>query len=354
FSSLVEAKGGALLDLLLFISSKNYESVTRPLYSAILPWPVQYFSVPKLRSAAKARIEHLGFSALDVDDAADDSEENAQTSAAAAASASLIPPSLRRPKETVVTVLTQPVHASQFRLDALTVSVLDPLQELLGQKRFFLSDTQASSLDCLVLGYLALFLYPDLPHSWLADTMRRKYAKLCDYVNDLRGRFFGRPITTSSFREGEANQETNKRGQEDAIGAAHYTVLPWATAENRGISQTGSLLLENVMDMPPLNYIPKASQTGGITNSTRAKNPGSSTNATAPHLGLSSQAFAITAGVSAVVGYLLYTATSPGEEQEKTSSLRDMGEAGAILSGISNYSTTEQNHPHHREEGNPP
>jgi sorting and assembly machinery component 37 len=273
-----------------------------------------------------------------VDAADEDDKENAQNSASAAASAAMIPPSLKRSKETVMTVLTQPVHASQFRLDALTASVLDPLQELLGQKRYFLSDTQVSSLDCLALGYLALFLYPNLPQSWLADTMRRKYAKLCGRVDDLRGRFFGCPIPTYDPRA--ANQETNTQEQED-VGTAHHAVLPWAAAESGGVFQNGSLLLENVMDTLPLNYIPKASRTSGVTSNTQATNPESTT----PHPGLNSQVLAITAGASAMLGYLLYAGFSPGEEQKKTSSLRDLGEAGAILSGIADYSATGQGHP---------
>ncbi|KAH0543109.1 hypothetical protein FGG08_002535 [Glutinoglossum americanum] len=334
FSSLVEANARSLLDLSLFVSSKNYEAVTRPLYSAVLPWPIQYFSLPKLRSAAKARTDHLGFSSLDVDTAG---EKEASTSAAA--SASLIPPSLRHSKETLRTVLTQPVHASQFRLDALIASVLDPLQELLGEKQFFLSDTQVSSLDCLVLGYLALFLYPDLPQSWLADTMRRKYARLCGYVSGHHGRFFGCPITIHDFRI--ANHEV-KLQELDGSRAAHYTVLPWATPNTGGFVQISSLLLESVTDLLPLNHIPKINRTNGTTGGIHTTNADSDSVGIVPrNWALSSQVLATVAGVSAALGYLLYAGLSQGERQEKTS-LRDLGEAGAILSGIVDYRATAQ------------
>ncbi|KAI9780152.1 MAG: hypothetical protein M1839_006989 [Geoglossum umbratile] len=339
FSSLVEANGRSLLDLSLLVSSKNYEAVTRPLYSAILPWPIQYFTPPKLRSAAKTRTEHLGLSALDID--APNEKGTSQASASTATLAAHIPHSLRRPKETVTTVLTQPLHASQFRLDALMTSVLEPLQELLGEKRFFFSDKQISSLDCLVLGYLALFLYPDLPQSWLADTMRSKYAKLCGYVDDLRGRFLGCPITIHDFRI--ANQEASLQGR-GGNKTLHYTVLPWGTPGNRGFSQVGNLLLENIADSLPLvQHLPRSNRPNGTTGGDRVKDPNSGDNGNAPRQALNSQALAITAGVSAALGYLLYAGLSRGETQK--ASLRDLGEAGAILSGIGGYNAITKEQP---------
>ncbi|KAI9768735.1 MAG: hypothetical protein M1840_004730 [Geoglossum simile] len=331
FSSLVEANGRSLLDISLFVSSKNYETVTRPLYSTILPWPIQYFTPPKLRSAAKARTEHLGLSALDVD-----LPNEKGTSQASASAAAQIPQSLKRPKETVTTLLTQPVHASQFRLDALMTTVLEPLQELLGEKRFFFSDKQISSLDCLVLGYLALFLYPDLPQSWLADTMRSKYAKLCGYADDLRGRFLGCPITIHDFRI--ANQKSSLQGREDSR-ALHYTVLPWVKPEKRGFSQVGSLLLENIADSLPLSqHLPKANRTNITTSDVQAKGPEPSNNGSGLGRTPKPQVLAIAAGVSAALGYLFYVGLSIGEKQK--TSLHDLGEAGAILSGMEGYNAT--------------
>jgi sorting and assembly machinery component 37 len=327
------------LDISLFVSSRNYETVTRPLYSAILPWPIQYFTPPKLRSAAKARTEHLGLSALDVD--SPNEKGTSQAPASAATAAAQIPQSLKRPKETVTTVLTQPVHASQFRLDALMTSVLEPLQELLGEKRFFFSDKQISSLDCLVLGYLALFLYPDLPQSWLADTMRSKYSKLCGYVDDLRGRFLGCPITIHDFRV--ANQKSCLQGREDNR-ALHYTVLPWVTPEKRGFSQVGSLLLENIIDSLPLaQHLHKANRTYVTISDTDVKDPKSSSDGNGLDRASNSQVLAIAAGVSAAVGYLFYIGLSIGEKQK--TSLRDLGEAGAILSRIGDYNAITKEQP---------
>ena len=338
---MVEANGRSLLDISLFVSSRNYETVTRPLYSTILPWPIQYFAPPKLRSAAKARTEHLGLSALDVDSPNERGTSQAPPSAAiSAAAAAQIPQSLKRPKETVTTLLTQPVHASQFRLDALMTSVLEPLQELLGEKRFFFSNKQISSLDCLVLGYLALFLYPDLPQSWLADTMRSKYTKLCGYVDDLRGRFLGCPITIHDFRI--ANPKSNLQGQE-GNRTLHYTVLPWVAPEKRGFSQVGGLILENIIDSLPLaKHLPKTNQTDVTTSDTQVKDPEPSNNGNGLGQASNSQVLAIGASVSVALGYLFYVGLSIGEKQK--TSLRDLGEAGAILSGIGEYNaiTKEQ------------
>src|SRR5256885_49133 len=162
YSSFIEANGQALLDLSLYVSSKNYYTVVRGLYSAILPWPLQYTIPPKLRSAAKARTAHLGLSSLDMDAA----EPSTDTKSHPA-----IPQSLATtPTATVTSILTQPHHSAQFRLSSLAAAFFTPLHALRTKTSTrYLLGPHPTTLDCLALAYLSLALLPDLPSPFLAS-----------------------------------------------------------------------------------------------------------------------------------------------------------------------------------------
>ncbi len=243
YSSFLEAHGQPLLDLSLYVSTQNYTTITRPLYSAIQPLPLLYITPSSIRAAAKARTSHLGLASLDIDSDTTDSQDD-----------SVIPPSLRKPRTTVSSLLSQtPENAAQIRLDALATSFLEPLQSLRGKKRYFISQSP-TSLDCLAFGYLSLALLPDLPSPWLANSMRTKYPQLCAFVHDLQRSYFNGAVTledayltTSSSLSGEeAEKERERRRRANGKAA-----LPWSPPERGGLLALGGILASNMADKIP-------------------------------------------------------------------------------------------------------
>lgn len=170
FTSFLEFHGQPLLDLSLYVSSDNYLNRTRQALGQILTWPNSWTVPHRLRERAKKRSEHLGLSSLDVDTAQEDNSEDTGLTAH-------IPKSLRKPKQTVSGLLGRGLQKNKFRLDAITADFFEPVMEMLGGKSYLLSDEE-SSLDCLVLGYLALMQRPQVPQGWVRDALRTKYAKL--------------------------------------------------------------------------------------------------------------------------------------------------------------------------------
>ncbi|KAK7885731.1 hypothetical protein LTR67_010083 [Exophiala xenobiotica] len=186
FTSFVEFHGEPLLDLSLYVSSDNYLDRTRQALAEILSWPNSWTVPHRLRERAKKRSEHLGLSSLDVDTAQQDKSEETGLTAH-------IPKSLRKPKLTVSGLLGRGVQKNKFRLDAITADFFEPVMELLGDKTYLLGDEE-SSLDCLVLGYLALMQRPQLPQGWVRDALRTKYAKLGHWAEARITTAFNEPI----------------------------------------------------------------------------------------------------------------------------------------------------------------
>ncbi|KAJ9640160.1 hypothetical protein H2204_003385 [Knufia peltigerae] len=190
FSSFVESRGQPLLDLSLYVSSDNYFNTTRPALAQILPWPNSWVLPHQLRERAKKRSDHLGLSSLDLDNAQEDQKEDAGLAAH-------IPKSLRKPKQTVTSLLGRSTQRNKFRLDAVTAEFLEPLAEMLGDKEFLLAG-QESSLDCLILGYLALMQRPRMPQAWIRDTLRTKHASLGRWAEDHIHQVFGESALEST------------------------------------------------------------------------------------------------------------------------------------------------------------
>ncbi|KAI9810177.1 MAG: hypothetical protein M1827_006623 [Pycnora praestabilis] len=345
FSSFLETNGQLLLDLSLYGSTQNYTSVTRSAYSSILPWPTQYFIPPKRREAAKARTTHLGLSAVDFDNAGNTKVGESSTN-------SQIPESLRtRPKQTLSSLLGQAQHTNHFRLNPLMTSFLEPLQDLLEKKRFLLSESKPSSLDCQAVAYLALSLYPDLPQSWLAETMRTKFGRLCAYVHDLRQTFYGGAVNVEDALPSSRNINSQDSAQQERDQRARgKLMLPWLVPESEGLLGIGSLLVENIADSIPIisqfrtaSRLRDAHLADALTDEDKSQVKASDK---ALRRELLTQIATVTVGVSAFVGYLFYTgivSISSGEAEAdnqeegiERANLGDMGEAGAALAALAN------------------
>ena len=189
-SSFIEAHAQILLDVSLYMSFDNY-SVTRSAFTNILPWYTNFMLPPRRRAAARARTEHLGISSIDVDNVHDDlsgrpsgmdgvGKEEPAFEVEAQKRASLLLPR----RNTIKSMLQRPEHSAVFKLHALADKFFGPMTDMLGEKAYLLSDS-ISSVDYLAYGYLSLMLYPKFPQYWLAETMRRKYGTLVEYIERI-------------------------------------------------------------------------------------------------------------------------------------------------------------------------
>ncbi|KUL82502.1 hypothetical protein ZTR_10650 [Talaromyces verruculosus] len=302
FSAFLESNGQLLLDLSLYVSSQNYYAATSPAYGSILTWPNQWILPPKLRNAAKHRTEHLGLSSLDLE--ATEEQQRERERAATGVSAGQIPASLiTRPRETVSTLLGKTAQYSQFRLDGLTAELFEPLEQLLGAKKYLLADGQRpSSLDMLVLGYLSLVLFPEVPSKWLRESLTTKTPRLAKYVERMRDECFGGVV-----RLEEAFPDTAE--------IKIKSFLPWRQPERTNAVKIGSTLLNTLADATPIwkdfrmnsRLQQSAKSMGSSKEEFDSKNAEAvSVYANAQRRDLYISIASVAAGLAAMVGYLTY------------------------------------------------
>lgn len=326
YSSFLDSRGQELLDLSLYVSSQNYVEMTRPQYSALQNFPLQYIIPPSIRSAAKARTSHLGFSSLDID-----TEEHAEYQK------SIIPESLRRPRDTLQGLLSKPENAAQIRLDALATAFFTPLQELRGKKRFFLTQF-LTSVDCLALGYLSLALLPDLPSPWLATCMRKKFPQLCAFVHDLQRSFFGGTVTLE-----DAGLCLQTENEKRAVGKR---ALPWKIPEKGGLlgiaSALGSTLVDSIPVVSQLRQTSKLKEELEMDAEDDRDREAIAELAAMDRRELYTTIGTVIAGVGLFVGFLFQqNLIAWGSAEEDTSvearrGLDQYGEAGAALAALAN------------------
>ena len=215
-----------------------------------------------------------------------------------------IPKSLRKPKETISSILGKGAAKSQFRLDAVTEDFFAPMDELLGEKPFFLGD-ETTGLDCLAVGYLALMLKPDVPHDWLRHTLKDKYPRLAEWTNKMIAECF--------------NNEH----------------LPWREPEMPTIAGIAYTVLDNLVDSVPIvgamrtnGYIKLSSQELGIDDYEARELALAARNRNRE---LYSQIVAVTGGIGAFVGYLFWVGMIKIPRRAANGGRRDFGTAGAML-----------------------
>ncbi|KAJ9227580.1 hypothetical protein DTO271D3_1572 [Paecilomyces variotii] len=328
FASFIESRGQTLLDLSLYVSSQNYYGSTSPAYGSILTWPNMWILPPKLRDGAKIRTEHLGLSSLDLD-AIEEQRNRDQSSAAATAK---IPKSLiKRPRDTVSSLLGRTPQQNQFKLEALTAEFFEPFEELLGNKSYLLSDEHPSSLDCLAIGYLSLALVPELPYPWLRESLQAKAPRLAEYTERMRQRCFGMVDVSSVFEPNGA-----------------VSSLPWRVPERVTVGKIGSTLVNTLADSTPivkelrandrLRDAAKAPDSGFTPEESKAISEVSQARKRDVYVTIAT----VAAGITAFVGYLFHVGLiqvslgggSELEEDEGEEVDFEMGALGDALSGL--------------------
>ena len=219
YTALITSGGQDLLDLSLYVSSVNYSAITRKTFSTFLPFPLSWILPHSLRAGAKARTAHLGLSSLDIDSEEQQEEDK-----------NPVPESLRT-RTGPTSILSSPENAAQIRLHGLAKAFLAPLQDLRGQGRFFKGD-RPTTLDCLAMGYLSLCLFPDLPSSWLAGTIRNEFQQLGAFVHDMQQLFFHGAVGLKDcgIDMSGSTDEDQKEREKRAMGK---NGLPWAAPPRR-------------------------------------------------------------------------------------------------------------------------
>lgn len=145
-----------------------------------------------------------------------------------------------------------------------------------------MSPSLPSTLDCLALGHLALFLLPDVPLPFLSTTLKEKYPALTDYVRRDVKRSYGGTVRPEDARlgkkvrgrAGKDNKVATEGGEDDDDSDSeaelhHYTnmhigsgdvpvVLPWRTADPAStFSTVGLVLRETIEGVPVLGELMK-------------------------------------------------------------------------------------------------
>ena len=328
FSSFLESRGQPLLDLSLYVSSENYTEWTRPALAQILPWSKQWILPHRLRDGAKVRSEHLGLSSLDIETA---STEDGNTVAPGAGN---IPKNLvANPKQTVAGMLSESGQQNQFRLDAVTSDLFEPLSDLVkksgGQSWVFGTD-QASSLDCLLLGYLALMSPPLIPpRRWLQDALASRYSVLLEWTTNFRQECFGGPVSPADvFSSPTSEMRTS------------HPCLPWHSPTSVSVENIGSTFLAASLDsLPIVSWYFSSRIRRSSPRNTKVDGTRSSTMVHVSPYPLFSGLGIVGSVFGAYMAYYMYKGSlkSRSRAQQSTglarnmTSQRDFGEAGRML-----------------------
>lgn len=245
FSAFLDSHAEPLLDLSLYIMSENYTTITRPVYSTFQPFPLPYLIPSARRCTARSRTAHLGLAALEIETCIESNDSNMTS----------VPERLRKPRAEVSKILTASSQtAAQIRLDALASECFEPLEALRAKKRYLVSNSQFTSLDCLALGYLSLMLIPELPQPWLARTMRQKFPRLAAWTQELRTEIFGGAVGIGDvYGERKLSQASER--------------LPWRKPETYSIWRISSSLVSTIIEgypsLAPLKARVKIRDQGG-------------------------------------------------------------------------------------------
>jgi hypothetical protein len=262
YSTFLRSTAIPLIDLSLFVSAENYNTTTSSAYTAILPWYANYTVPPKRRELARTRAAHMGLDSLDVDARTEEVSGPGRGTASAEFEAAKRAAGLPTDsKPSVMSIgrgkglgglLGAQKYAANFRLDAVSNELLEPLSDLLGSNEYLLGTTQPSSLDCLAFGYLALMLYPTVPQAWLKETISTKFPALATYIQRLRKDVLSDEETSAAqvwaMTTGRVSSVTEQ---------SQRALLPWTTRSQSFTSNTFTGVKEVIGNIPVISSLMK-------------------------------------------------------------------------------------------------
>jgi hypothetical protein len=137
-------------------------------------------------------------------------------------------------------LLSSPLYAARFKLDALSNELLQPLADQLRNKDYLFGGEKPSSLDCLALGYLALLRYAPVPQAWVAEAIQARYPSINAYIKRLREELLHneeiKPAGVWSVATGKA------------VASDFGMQLPWASRHPKAfISQFRTVVHDGVL-----------------------------------------------------------------------------------------------------------
>ncbi|GAP85395.1 putative mitochondrial outer membrane translocase Tom37 [Rosellinia necatrix] len=163
YSSFLTTRGSGLIALSLYASPNAWVDLTRPAYSALLPFPLTWTIPTAIRAAAIEKAENLGMSYLAAEAEAD---EAAAKSGTETTSTGFL--RLRQqigPRESM-----QPEQTAAIRFQQLADDFFTTLDNLRASTKYLLGTSGPSSLDFLAYGYLSL-MRVQTPYPILARTL---------------------------------------------------------------------------------------------------------------------------------------------------------------------------------------
>ncbi|KAI8083336.1 outer mitochondrial membrane transport complex protein-domain-containing protein [Gilbertella persicaria] len=161
YSTLAQEK---LYDCMLYTwyaDSTNFIKNIRPTYAQLLSFPTRYFIPIQLKKSAKARLLKYKVEITSDDVGLPQNE-----------------------KEEMKELLKSGWH----HMYQLARETYHTLQTQLGDKEYMFD--QPSTLDCVLFGYLALHLYPDLAHRRLQHILQNEYPRLAQYCDRMKQLLF--------------------------------------------------------------------------------------------------------------------------------------------------------------------
>ncbi|KAI8990315.1 Tom37 C-terminal domain-containing protein [Pilobolus umbonatus] len=162
YSSLAQEK---LYDCMLYswyADSTNFIQCIRPTYADLLSFPSRYIVPIQLKKTAKARLSKYNVE-ITADDVGLPNNE----------------------KEELKDLMKSGWH-QMYSIARDTYGILNTQ---LSDRDYMFGD-RPSTLDCVVYGYLALHVYPNLPHGRLQHIITTEYPKLTEYCNRMKDLLF--------------------------------------------------------------------------------------------------------------------------------------------------------------------
>jgi sorting and assembly machinery component 37 len=229
YTSYILSRGSALVAFSLYVSPSAWANLTRPAYSALLPFPLTWTIPLKIRSDAIARTEHLGLDHLAADVDPEDGSSSLNSTTAPITSTGF----LKLPLKQKVSNSMAPEQAAAIRLQSIAEDFFCVLDELRGANKYCLGREHPSSLDFLASGYLEL-LRVRTPHPFMKTCMERSQAgsRLAQFLDTMHSE----PVRW-------------QMGNPDEY-------LPWTSPKPRGITGTLGQFAESVVqNMPGLGDV---------------------------------------------------------------------------------------------------
>ncbi|KAI5859572.1 Tom37 C-terminal domain-containing protein [Durotheca rogersii] len=178
YASFLATRGAGLVAMSLYVSPRAWAEITRPAYSSLLPFPLTWTIPSAVRAAAVQTAEHLGIGHLAAEV---DAEEPLPSSGIAETTTTGF---LRLRHRLGPSRTMQPEHAASIRFQHFAEDFYHVMDQLRGDKKFFLQDDKPSSLDFLAYGYLQL-MRVRTPHPILKTALEKSYSRLAGFLSEM-------------------------------------------------------------------------------------------------------------------------------------------------------------------------